>query len=1088
MMEEIQKLVTEAATHLSSGKVKDAYFSYISALDLASKELQRIKFINNVVASKPSSIASVFNVSRTCLTFAEDIIVKHQPPSTLRKNQNLNISIHLPTPSQDEHFLDQIHLKAPPIPPKPARKSATKFEESQISPIKESPISLPLTKPPLPPKPTRTGSLKKSLRDVEILGIGMGALLERNEKIHINKDKAVEVEGIEVEDDADGDEADTSDDDEEDDDEYLGSSNGDSYRRKSDETLNVSLPTPILRRRSSSPNISIIPTRRKPTLPGFLTDSPTDEEGPYPSHNKTASLGAPFFGTISSFFERRSSSNRPNMIHVVPEGAVDPNNVVAANIFKEMDNSPNSPFLTSYSDHVPEIPVSPLLTQHSQLEQKIRSLEAKLQEYRTLLRVKLNPASDSGNMKTPYLDLSEEQIKEAIKEYGNLLATSKEAITRNRNLVFKATDPEILEFAPHIIAYQLTLIEFAIFLEIDPQSLLVHSPKNPDPKITASTDLFNYLTRVVEYSVLLPLEASGRALVIHYWVKVAVKLHELRNYQTLKAVLAALGTPPIKRLKRTWVCIPKKSMARLEVLNEIMSETRNYGKYRETIQQEGFYRKPTIPFLGTFIMDATYLLAAVKSSGLTISSNVPNPSELNSLVTSISSQSNQQAQDDIRVQDLLQTMKRYQDGPKYQAKPPISYIKASTKHHFRTASISAALYRSGNKYHHRNEVHETIDEQQQLITHYLLTRIWLPEKKVDELSLLREPPKQKSSGSNSQRNSGGRNSGGTLNGMSLISNSSSIFRESTGSTVGGSGTSTGGSASTSSGMGRTSSISGSGESRPNSIGDGLESISVSHVTKLEKATPISEKESGSGKEKEKRNITEKVGNFLFRPRTSLDRSRDEKEKPKYEEVEKENVEKPEHSRDTESTVTYAEVLSGNNPPSSKRTSWRTGAMRVMFGGSEPTELSKTPVPIGKISNIASGNEDPLKSPSAMFNKSPARNTSSISTISKAFPYSSYASRRSMEEPRSATPPPLLPKPAALLQRSASASSASSRSSNTSITNTYAVTTSLVSNNNSLNVVTDLSDDVIEEMHIAIARKVANEVVAAGGASVERSRQ
>ncbi|CAJ0825515.1 17267_t:CDS:1, partial [Entrophospora sp. SA101] len=91
-----------------------------------------------------------------------------------------------------------------------------------------------------------------------------------------------------------------------------------------------------------------------------------------------------------------------------------------------------------------------------------------------------------------------------------------------------------------MIAYQLTLIDSAIFLEIDPHSLLAHSTKNPDPKIIASTDFFNYLTRIVECSILSPVEASSRALVIHHWVKVAAKLHELHNFQTLKAILSAL--------------------------------------------------------------------------------------------------------------------------------------------------------------------------------------------------------------------------------------------------------------------------------------------------------------------------------------------------------------------------------------------------------------------------------------------------------------------------------------------------------------------------------------------------------------------
>ncbi|KAF8931904.1 hypothetical protein BGZ47_011632 [Haplosporangium gracile] len=116
-------------------------------------------------------------------------------------------------------------------------------------------------------------------------------------------------------------------------------------------------------------------------------------------------------------------------------------------------------------------------------------------------------------------------------------------ITKVRELLYRsASITSILEFPAYLVAYQLTLVESAIFLEIPPAALLIHSPKTSHRSITASTDFFNYLTRMIEYSVLFSPEASGRTQCMHYWVKVAVELHELENFQTLKAVLSALGT------------------------------------------------------------------------------------------------------------------------------------------------------------------------------------------------------------------------------------------------------------------------------------------------------------------------------------------------------------------------------------------------------------------------------------------------------------------------------------------------------------------------------------------------------------------
>ncbi|CAG8498026.1 15509_t:CDS:2, partial [Dentiscutata heterogama] len=588
-MENIQEILKAATEYLSLGNVKDAYFAYMNALEVASKELNNIKFVNNVVASKPVSYSSLFTISRTCLSYAEDIITKNQTaPTSSRKNPNLNIAIYPPTPQQAEHPLDPQN-KAPPIPPKPTRRSARLSDggSSQNSPKSDQPTS-PITKPPLPPKPVRRPSMKRNSGDVEVSA-------DSNDTHAVCDD-------------------DSSDSDDEDDSYIRGRG---SFHRRSDPSLNSSHT--LHRRRSSSPSVAVSASKRRSTINGSITDSPTDEESPYSSHLTSPATPASFYGSLSVPSTLPNLFERPKMINVIPEGAVDPNNLVPATTLIE-DNTPSSPSSSQYVDHVPDIPSSPLLTQHAQLEQKIQTLESKLAEYRAITKMREEGHTDDKDRQGS--ELSDEEIKEAIGKYSSTVASFKQSITRSRKLVYKAaSDPDILEFAPHLIAYQLTLIESAIFLEIDPYALLSHSAKNPDPKITASTDFFNYLTRIIERSILLPSEASLRAQIINHWVKVAGKLHELHNFQTLKAVLSALGTTPIKRLKRTWACIPKKSMVKLETLNEMMSEARNYGKYRETIQRDGFLRKPTIPFLGTFIMDATYLLAAIKCSSN--SSSIP---------------------------------------------------------------------------------------------------------------------------------------------------------------------------------------------------------------------------------------------------------------------------------------------------------------------------------------------------------------------------------------------------------------------------------------------------------------------------------
>jgi hypothetical protein len=113
----------------------------------------------------------------------------------------------------------------------------------------------------------------------------------------------------------------------------------------------------------------------------------------------------------------------------------------------------------------------------------------------------------------------------------------------------------------------------------------------------------------------------------------------------------------------------------------------------------------------------------------------------------------------------LMTLTAYQSGPKYSSQPPRSYIKSATKshHHFRAPSLPSALHRTakyrassmdrqiGANITHQSSYEEDEDDvsgnglrpTQQLILHYLLTRPWVPEKMVDEMSANREPSKNK---------------------------------------------------------------------------------------------------------------------------------------------------------------------------------------------------------------------------------------------------------------------------------------------------------------------------------------------------------
>ncbi|OZJ05800.1 hypothetical protein BZG36_00949 [Bifiguratus adelaidae] len=827
-LEEIQTLASKGDIDLEEGNVKDAYFAYLQAAEAALKELHSVRFVHHTIVSTPAKHEQVFETLTKCLSNANDIIAKQRtgaasnvdrgqasanlnaphakssPPVSKRLlNSPIQFSVHPPTPSEiddpvsgresihSDHSLNSVAsgnsignkspppvppkpkrmTTKPPIPPKPSRQIPTINATPSLASTKDSTNSPPVVSPaprPLPKIPTTaTHSVPPSIDTKDVPQsttsspvLPPSAMASNGSNRRVGRDRAASVSFA---DKIVHDEKVITDD--ESDHSQTSANHGNEEEDEDDE------PIVLVDRRKPSPppGVSSNETLARPvTVPNMSALSAI-----FASENISAQLRANFdqarpLSTPSGNFQFLSQKN---LINVIPEGSIDADTLVPAQTSSAVGLAPpSSP--GAFTDYVPSIPVPPLLTTHRALQNKLDTLESKLSEHRDRQRRR-----DLGEITS--VDSDEEELSdEVVHEYATTAADTKATLNKVRTLYMTAaTTPSILQFETHLIAYQLTLIESAIFVEIPPTALLDHSAKNPHPRIVASTDFFNYLTRMIEHSILLPQEASTRAQHLHHWVKVAGKCHELQNYQTLKAIVSAVGTPPVQRLKRTWECIPKKSMAKLSQLTELMSEARNYGKYREEIgivntvttsptspspvpiRRESL-KKPIVPFLGTFIHDITYLVAAVKSSNHPLTRT-----QSNSHLQAMSQPANRisypyaMGDQDPRITELLATMAYYQSGPKYSPIPPANYLKGAQKqHYFRPPSITGALHRSGSRgfssgfgyfsSSSNNGPAETVEEvnveeQQQLITHYLLTRTWVNEKIVDELSLLREPPKHK---------------------------------------------------------------------------------------------------------------------------------------------------------------------------------------------------------------------------------------------------------------------------------------------------------------------------------------------------------
>ena len=169
-------------------------------------------------------------------------------------------------------------------------------------------------------------------------------------------------------------------------------------------------------------------------------------------------------------------------------------------------------------------------------------------------------------------------------------------------------NPSILDFDPLELARQITIKESRIFCSILPEELLATEwmkrsgslAVNVRAMSTLSTDLAN----LVADCILQLEDPKKRATIIKQWVKIANKCLELNNYDSLMAIICALNSSTIVRMKRTWELVSAKTKATLETLKSIVEVSRNYHVLRQRLQN---HVPPCLPFVGTYLTDLTFI-------------------------------------------------------------------------------------------------------------------------------------------------------------------------------------------------------------------------------------------------------------------------------------------------------------------------------------------------------------------------------------------------------------------------------------------------------------------------------------------------
>lgn len=211
--------------------------------------------------------------------------------------------------------------------------------------------------------------------------------------------------------------------------------------------------------------------------------------------------------------------------------------------------------------------------------------------------------------------------------------------------------PDFTEFSVLGIAEQLTRLDTELFVKVVPFQCLgcvwsQRDKENLSPTIRATIAQFNAVTNQVIASILCQAPCSSpssircpsqphvqRAKVIEKWIKVAQECRQLKNFSSLKAIVSALQSNPIYRLRKTWSAVSRESVSTFEGFCEILPDESCVLTSREIFTEDGsqpavenispkMLKKCTlsrqisvtnglVPYLGTYLTVLTMLDTAL---------------------------------------------------------------------------------------------------------------------------------------------------------------------------------------------------------------------------------------------------------------------------------------------------------------------------------------------------------------------------------------------------------------------------------------------------------------------------------------------
>jgi len=159
------------------------------------------------------------------------------------------------------------------------------------------------------------------------------------------------------------------------------------------------------------------------------------------------------------------------------------------------------------------------------------------------------------------------------------------------------------------VARQLTLLDSELYRCIRPAELLNQSWAHPhlqhrSPNLCAFIRRFNSVSTWVISAILRPERARQRARAMTRFIRIAEHCLALNNFHTLMAILGALTSAPVHRLRHTKAEMERSTLAKVREFSDLMRSDSSFAAYRNKLSG---ISPPAIPYIGVFLKDLVFI-------------------------------------------------------------------------------------------------------------------------------------------------------------------------------------------------------------------------------------------------------------------------------------------------------------------------------------------------------------------------------------------------------------------------------------------------------------------------------------------------